>query len=132
MSIDLFKCLYEHTTVRMPQTDMDSDKITFNTWVTQDSVPSPLLFPHFIIVLSQYLTDIESKKKVSHGIPDISPFNHILFTNDMTLIPQNSEDEIVLFYPLLHTPRTTHDVYLHCIIFSVLWNRSKPPVDIPR
>ena len=31
--------------------------------------------------------------------------------------------EITLFYPFLHTPRTTHDVYARCIIFSALWNR---------
>jgi hypothetical protein len=31
-----------------------------------------------------------------------------------------------VFYPVLHTPvtpRTTHHVYVRCIIFSALWNR---------
>jgi hypothetical protein len=57
MSFDLLKYLYEHTTVRLPQTDMGSDKITFNTWVVQGSVLSPLHFPLLIIALSRYLAD---------------------------------------------------------------------------
>ena len=31
--------------------------------------------------------------------------------------------EMVLVYPFLQTPLTTHDVYVHRIIFSELWNR---------
>jgi len=31
--------------------------------------------------------------------------------------------KMVIFYPFLHTPQTTHNVYDYCIIFSTLWNR---------
>jgi hypothetical protein len=42
--IELLKSLYKHTTVRLPETGMDSAKITFDTGVAQGSVLSPLLF----------------------------------------------------------------------------------------
>jgi hypothetical protein len=35
----------------------------------------------------------------------------------------DTESEMVLCYPLIHTPQTTHNVYVYCIIFSALWNR---------
>jgi len=84
--IDLLKSLYEHTTVRLPQTDMGSVKITFNT----GCVLSPLLFSLFINALSRYLTDIVIDKRIHHGLPNIAPFNHILLADDMTLIAQDS------------------------------------------
>ena len=90
--IDLFKLLYEHTTVRLPQSDMGSAKITFNTGVVQGSVLSPLLISLFINALSHYLDDIGTSKRISHGVQDILPFNHILFAGDMTLLAQNSMD----------------------------------------
>ena len=52
--LDLLKSLYEHTTVRFPERDMVSVKITFNTGVVQENVLSPILFCLFISDLSLY------------------------------------------------------------------------------
>ncbi len=90
--IDLLKSLYEHTTIRLPHSDMGSSKITFNTGVAQRSVLSPLLFSLFINTLSRYLDDIGQSKRISHGVQGIPPFNHILFTDDMSLLAKNSDD----------------------------------------
>ena len=68
---------------------MGSAKVTFNTGVTQGSVLSTLLFSLFIHVLSRYLDDIWYTEKISHGLPNITPFCHILFSDDMTLLVQN-------------------------------------------
>ncbi len=66
--IDLLKSLYEHTTERLSHSDMGSAKITFNTGVVQGSVLSPLLFSLFINALSLYLDDIDTSKRISHGV----------------------------------------------------------------
>jgi hypothetical protein len=86
--VDLLKSFYEHTTVRLPQTKVGSAKITFNTGVAQGSVLLPLLFSLFINALSRYLDDIGSREKINHGLPNIAPFCHILFADDMTLLAQ--------------------------------------------
>jgi hypothetical protein len=75
----------EHTTVRLPHSEIESAKFTFNTGVAQGSVLSPLLFSLFINTLSSYLTDIGIHKKIGHKIPGIQQFNHILFADDATL-----------------------------------------------
>ncbi len=31
--------------------------------------------------------------------------------------------KMVFFYPLFHTPQTTHNIYVDCIIFSAFWTR---------
>jgi hypothetical protein len=90
--VDLLKSLYEHTTVRLPERDMGSAKITFNTGMVQGSVLSPLLFSLFINALSLYLPDIGRKKWIHHVLLGTHPFNHILFTDDMTLLTQDRED----------------------------------------
>jgi hypothetical protein len=64
--MDLLKSLYEHTTVRLPHSDMGSAKIMFNTGVAQGSVHSPLLFSLFINALSRYLDDMGTSKRISH------------------------------------------------------------------
>ncbi len=77
--IDLLKSLYEYTTVRLPQTDMESAKITFNTGVAQGSVLFPLLFSLFINALSLYLTGIGRDNNISYGLPNIDPFkSHLI------------------------------------------------------
>ena len=88
--IDLLKSLYEHTTVWLPQTDMGSAKITFNTGVAQGSVLSPLLFSLFINALSLYLSEIDRNNNIHHVLPNIDPFNHILFADDMSCFAQNN------------------------------------------
>jgi hypothetical protein len=68
---------------------LGSAKITFNTGVVQGSVLSPLLFS-LINALSRYLDDIGTSKRISHGIQDVPPFNHILFADDMSFLAQDS------------------------------------------
>ncbi len=51
---------------------------------------SPLLFSLFINALSLYLSDIGTNNRIHHGLPNIHPFNHILFADDMTLMAQDS------------------------------------------
>jgi hypothetical protein len=86
--------------VRLPKRGMGSAKITFDTGVAQGSVLSPLLFSLFINALSRYLTDIGRKKWIHHGLPGTHPFNHLLFTDDMTLLAQNREGMQTLLHAI--------------------------------
>ena len=81
----MLKSLYEHTTVRLPHSEIESAKFTFNTGVAQGIVISPLLFSRFINTLSRYLTDIGIHEKIGHKFPDIQQCNHIVFTDYATL-----------------------------------------------
>ena len=91
--VDLLKSFYEYTTVRrLSQPEVESTKITFNTGMWQGSVLSALLFSLFINTLSRYLDKIGYTKNISHVLPNIAPFCHILFADDMTLLVQNDEN----------------------------------------
>jgi hypothetical protein len=119
--VDLLKSLYEH--VCLPERDMGIVKITFNTGVVQGSVLSPLLFPLFINVMSLYLSDIGRKKRIHHVLPGTHPFNHILFTDDMTLLEGPTSPRIV-------TGKQHIKTYVdeaHCTVNTFIHKHPKSP-----
>ena len=68
--------------------------IQASLWAILEAYNTPdidlsLLFSLFINALSRYLTDIAIDKRIHHGLPKISPFNHILFADDMNLLAQD-------------------------------------------
>ena len=79
--------------------------MVLNAGVVKGHVLSPFLFILFVNAPSHYLTSVESKHGIDHGIRGVRGWNHTLFCDDLTLFAQTEED----MQTLLETVRVFED-----------------------
>jgi hypothetical protein len=86
--VDLLESLYRHTSIYLPTPEGLGAQIKFSTGVAQGSVLSPMLFLIFITAASRLLKTTGQSKGISHGLPQIDPFNHLSYADDFSIFAQ--------------------------------------------
>jgi hypothetical protein len=86
--VDLLESLYKHTSIYLPTPEGPGAQIKLSTGVAQGSVLSPMFFLIFITVASRLLKATGQAKGISHGLPQIDPFNHLAYADDFSIFTQ--------------------------------------------
>jgi hypothetical protein len=86
--VDFLESLYKHTSIFLPTPEGPGAHIKLNTGVAQGSVLSPMIFLIFITAASRLLKATGQAKGISHGLPQIDPFNHLAYADDFSIFAQ--------------------------------------------
>ena len=86
--VDLLESLYNHTSIYLPTPEGLGPPIKLSTGVAQGSVLSPMLFLIFITAVSHLLKTTGQVKDISHGLPQMDPFNNLAYADDFSIFAQ--------------------------------------------